>query len=174
MIFYVLNKLYVAGIVKSNNIVFPVECAYGEDLLFNFQYLEYVNKVSMVPVATYHYMRDASVLSVKMRPDQFENDYMQWIICRDFFVKKKMFTEEAQNVMYKFLWGIVYDGIFLFSKLKNAQKLYLDSILCIAEIEELKSHAYVFSCARWIKWAILNRCSFLFYVFFRYKQIFKA
>lgn len=62
---------------------------------------------------------------------------------------------------------LVDDGIFLFPKLKNTKKQYLDTILGIKEIDELKTNAHVFSCARWIKWAILYRCSSLFYVYIK-------
>lgn len=161
------NKLYKADIIKENNISFPVGCSYGEDLLFNFQYLEYVERISMVSMPSYHYMEVFSVLSKKLRIDRFDNDYKQWVVRKDFFLKKRMFTEEARSIMYKFLWGIVYDGIFLFPKLNNPQKQYLDSILSIEEIEELKSYAHVFPCAKWIKWAILNRCSTLFTLYFK-------
>lgn len=161
------NKLYKADVIKENNVSFPIGCSYGEDLLFNFQYLGYVKKISMVPTPSYHYMEIFSVLSKKLRIDQFDNDYKQWVVRKDFFVKKGMFTEEARCVMYKFLWGIVYDGIFLFPKLKNPQKQYLDSILCIKEIDEMRSLAHVFSCAKWIKWTILCRCSILFYIYFK-------
>ena len=161
------GKLYHSDIVKKNHVLFPVGCSYGEDLRFNFHYLEYVRSIYMVNTPTYHYMQALSVLSRKFRADQFENDYNQWCIRRDYFVKKGMFTKEARTVMYRFLWGIIYDGLFLYPKLKDVKKHYLDSILGVKEIDELKSYTDVFPCKRWIKWAILNRCSSLFYFYFR-------
>ena len=165
------NKLYKAAIIKQYHVSFPVECSYGEDLMFNFQYLEHVQRISMVSKPSYHYMEVFSVLSKKLRVDQFDNDYKQWIVRKDYFVKKGMFTEEARSVMYESLWGIVYDGIFLFPKLNHQQKQYIESILCIEEIEELRSYAHLFPCASWIKWAILHRRSMLFYVFFKLKRL---
>ena len=161
------NKLYKAAVIKQYHVSFPVGCSYGEDLMFNFQYLEHVQRISMVAKPSYHYMEAFSVLSKRLRIDQFPTDYQQWQVRRDFFVSKGMFTEEAKQVMYNFLWGIVYDGIFLFPKLKNAQKQYIDSILCTKEIDELKSYSYLFSCSEWIKWAILNRFSIVFYIYFK-------
>lgn len=161
------NKLYRSDIVKNNHVLFPVGCSYGEDLRFNFHYLEYVNSIYMVNAPTYHYMQVLSVLSRRFRADQFENDYNQWCIRRDFFVKKGMFTKEAQTVMYRFLWGIIYDGLFLYPKLKDVKKHYLESILGIKEIDELKSHTDVFSCGKWIKWAIMNNCPIVFYIYFK-------
>lgn len=165
------NKLYKAAVIKQHHVSFPVGCSYGEDLMFNFQYLEHVQRISMVSKPSYHYMEAFSVLSKKLRIDQFDNDYKQWVVRKDFFVKKGMFTEEARGVMYKFLWGIVYDGIFLFPKLVEAPKQYLDTVLGIQDIPSLKFYAQVFSCAPWIKWAILHRRSTLFYLYFKVQML---
>lgn len=162
-----VNKLYVTDIVKSNNIRFPEDCAYGEDLIFNFQYLEYVNKISMIPLATYHYMHVASVLSVKKRLDQFENDYKLWKIRYDFFVKKGMFTHSAQVVLYTYLWGQIYNGIFLFKDIPNGRYEYLQRILEIPEIAQLKGFSDLFACPSWIKFAILHRLPYIFYLYFK-------
>lgn len=164
------NKLYKADIIKENNISFPKGCSYGEDLLFNFQYLEYVKRISMVPTPSYHYMEIFSVLSKKLRIDQFDNDYKQWVVRKDFFVKKGLFTEEARNVMYKFLWGIVYDGIFLFPKLKNVPEGYLKEILSIPEVKDLREFSDVFHCASWIKKSVIYRLDFVFKLYFRFTR----
>lgn len=162
------NKLYKADVIKENNISFPIGCSYGEDLLFNFQYLEYVKSISMVSTPSYHYMEIFSVLSKKLRIDQFDNDYKQWVVRKDFFVQRGMFTEEARSVMYNFLWGIVYDGIFLFPKLKNPPNDYLKVILSIPEINDLQEFSNVFHCAFWIKKSIVYRLDFVFKLYFRF------
>lgn len=162
-----VNKLYVAEIIKSNNIAFPEDYSYGEDLLFNFHYLEYAHKISMIPVATYHYMHGASVLSVKKRLNQFDNDYKLWTIRRDFFVKRGMFTRFAQRVLYTFLWGQIYNGIFLFRAIPNCKYSYLQRIFAIPEITQLKNFCDVFVCPSWIKIAILYRMPYIFYLYFK-------
>ena len=108
------NKLYKAAVIKQHHVSFPVGCSNGEDLIFNFQYLEHAQRISMVSEPSYHYMEAFSVLSKRFRIDQFVTDYRQWQVRRDFFVSRGLYTEEARSIMYKFLWGIVYDGIFLF------------------------------------------------------------
>lgn len=164
------NKLYKAAVIKQYHVSFPVGCSYGEDLLFNFQYLEHVQRISMVAKPSYHYMEAFSVLSKKFRIDQFDNDYKQWIVRKDFFVKKGMFTEEARSVMYQFLWGIVYDGIFLFPKLKNVPEGYLKEILSIPEISDLQEFSDVFHCASWIKKSIIYRLEFVFKLYLRFTR----
>ena len=169
------EKIFRTDIIKQNNLSFQVDCSYGEDLQFVYSYLEYVNTIGTINQALYHYrIAKDGTLSSRFREDQFSEDYRQWRIVYLFYDKHGLLNNPSNQYLAKRLWGIVYDGIFLFPQLKNVQKPYLDWILCIKEIEELKSYTHVFSCAKWIKWAILNRCSFLFYVFFRYKQAFRA
>ena len=164
-----VNKLYVAEIIRLNNITFPEDCSYGEDLLFNFHYLEYVRMISMIPIATYHYMRGASVLSVKKRLNQFDNDYKLWTVRRNFMVKRCLWTEEMKTVMYTYLWGQIYNGIFLFPEIRGANYSYLKKILSIPEIEELVQYKDLISCSAWIKNAILYRLTWLFYLYFKMK-----
>ena len=161
------EKLFRIDIIKRNNLSFQVGCSYGEDLQFVYSYLEYVNAIGTIDHALYHYrMANNGTLSSRFREDKFREDYRQWQIVYDYYDKHCLLCNPSNQYLAKRLWGIVYDGIFLFPQLKNAQKQYLDSILCIKEIEELKSYAHVFSCAKWIKWAILHRCSTLFSLYF--------
>ena len=164
------GKLYHSDIVKKNHVLFPVGCSYGEDLRFNFHYLEYVRSIYMVNTPTYHYMQALSVLSRKFRADQFENDYNQWCIRRDYFVKKGMFMKEARTVMYRFLWGIIYDGLFLYPKMKDAPEEYLKEILSIPEIKDLREFSDVFHCASWIKKSVIYRLDFVFKLYFRFTR----
>ena len=40
------NKLYCSNIIKGNNIVFKKGISYGEDLLFNYDYLNYTKSIA--------------------------------------------------------------------------------------------------------------------------------
>lgn len=162
-----MNKLFVARIIKKNKIQFPVYCAYGEDLLFSFQYLEYVNKIATVKNLSYHYIMRDQTLSRRVREDQFDNDYKLWTTRRDFMIKRGLWSFDMQKVMYAYLWGQVYNGIFLSPQLKDVKYNYLERILSIPEIEELSKYKDIVPCSTWIKYAILNRWSWLFYLYFK-------
>ena len=164
-----VNKLFLAKLIKDNQIQFPANCAYGEDLLFSFHYLEYVKTIATVKKLSYHYIMRDQTLSRKVREDQFDNDYRLWKVRRDFMFKRCLWTEEMKTVMYTYLWGQLYNGIFLFPKVRGANYSYLRKILSIPEIEELVQYKELISCSAWIKNAILYRLTWVFYLYFKMK-----
>ena len=160
------EKLFRRDIIEKNGIRFLKGCNYGEDLTFNFEYLDYVSTISIVDKALYHYRIEEGSLSNRFRPNQFNEDYKQWKILASFFQRKNMWNEESKPYLYRRLWGIVYDGIFLYSKLGEKSSSYFREILSSPEINELREHQSRFPCSSWIKWAISNRYSWLFKLYF--------
>lgn len=148
-------KLYKVSIIKAHNVKFPLNCHYGEDLLFNLHYLNFVKSISQVDNISYYYRRGVDTLSTKVRPNQFSQDYEQWKLLRSFYVNRGIWMQAAKEMLYKRLWGIVYDGIFS-TPTSNKE------ILSIPEIKELKEYQHVFHCAKWIKWSIIHRITFVF------------
>lgn len=165
------EKLYRTDIIKEHGIVFPLGCQYGEDLIFNYQYLVHVRTISTIATAKYHYRMSSNTLSTAFRPHQFDEDYEQWLIVKKFFEKHQLLTYQAEAYLYQRLWGIVYDGIFLYPKLSQTGRGYLKKILNIPEISKLRNYKNVFSCACWIKAAILFKSHISFYCYFRYKAL---
>lgn len=164
-------KLYKSSIIKDNFIFFDRNYSYGEDLLFNYQYLEHVNTITCIDKAYYHYrIIGSGTLSSKLRYDQFKTDYTQWNILCSLYKRKNLWHDEAKEYLYHRLWGIIYDGIFLYPKLKGVGKEYIKSILSIPEIKELKQYQHIYPCKKWIKMAILNRQTFIFYLFFKFNK----
>lgn len=163
-------KLYKTCIIKEHKIEFNKQYSFGEDLLFNYDYLNHVKTITCINKASYHYrIIGCNTLSSKLRQDQFETDYAQWKVLQSFYQRKDLWTKEAKKLLYQRLWGIVYDGLFLYPKLKCASYQYIKNILSIDEIEELKKYKDVFPCKTWIKQAILQRRSLLFYLLFKFK-----
>ena len=148
-------KLYKTLIIKEHDICFPVDCSYGEDLQFNLTYLNYVQTITQVDDISYYYRRGSETLSTKTRLNQFEQDYEQWQLLKFFYVNRGLWLQPSKELLYKRLWGIVYDGLFSTSTSNK-------KILSIPEIEELRNYQHVFHCSKWIKWCILHRISFVF------------
>lgn len=164
------EKLYRTLLIKNNFIRFPEDCSYGEDLIFNYRYLSFCQSISTISEALYHYRVSDCSLSAVFRPNQFEQDYSQWKIVRDFHLKKGLWNDNVEKYLYQRLWGIVYDGIFLYPKLDNPPQDYLSRILSIPEISDLKRYQDSFSCARWIKCCILFRLDIAFVQYFKLKK----
>ena len=81
-----------------------------------------------------------------------------------------MWNDSSKALLYKRLWGILYDAIFQYSNVNNKSISYLHRILCIPEINDLKDHQDLFSCSTWIKYAILHRCVYTFWCYFNLKK----
>ena len=159
------EKLYRADIINNHNLRFREDCSYGEDLLFNYQYLEHIKVISTIDLSLYHYRIHSDTLSLSFRENQFKEDYAQWLILMDFHKKRKLWDGEAEAFLAKRLWGIVYDGLFLYPKLGD-KRGYLSRVLSIPEISLLRKRDDVFSCSQWIKYSITHRLSAVFYLFF--------
>ena len=164
------EKLYKSSFIQAYDIRFPENCSYGEDLIFNFKYLGYVKAISTVAVAKYLYRVHDGTLSLAFRPNQFEEDYSQWRILRGFHKNRGLWNDEVETYLAQRLWGIIYDGLFLYPRLEDKDKGYLSRVLSIPEIDLLNEYKDVFDCAGWIKRWVINRCSGLFYIYFKLFQ----
>lgn len=51
-------KLFKMKIVSENSIIFPADMSLGEDIIFNFTYLNYVNKIKVINKPLYNYISD--------------------------------------------------------------------------------------------------------------------
>lgn len=161
------EKLFRTNIIKENHLTFQVGCSYGEDLQFVYSYLEFVNSIKTINRALYHYrIANSGTLSTKFRENQFEEDYRQWKMVFNYYDRHGLLNISSNEYLARRLWGIVYDGIFLYPHLKGNRNRYISNILSIPEIEYLKKYDYIFDTAKWIKWAILNRCIYIFYLYF--------
>lgn len=163
------NKLYLKRIIAEYGLSFPKDCAYGEDLLFNYAYMSHIKSIIMVDCISYHYIKMEGSLSERARLDAFANDYKLWRVRTEFMKDKGMFGPVSQKVMYTYLWGQIYNGLFD-TPLHDNKWSYLGSVLSIEEIDDLKHHEELISCSEWIKWAILNRNVLFLYIYFKMRQ----
>lgn len=60
---WVTNKLYKTSIVKETNLSFMTESHIHEDRIFNLNYLQYVQSLSMFPESTYNYVENPNSLT---------------------------------------------------------------------------------------------------------------
>lgn len=163
------NKLYSKRIIAEYGLSFLKDCAYGEDLLFNYAYMNHIKSIIMVDCISYHYIKNEGSLSERARFDAFVNDYKLWRVRTGFMKDKGMFGPVSQKVMYTYLWGQIYNGLFD-APLHGNKWSYLKSVLSIDEIDDLKQRDELISCSEWIKQAILNRNVLFLYIYFKMRQ----
>lgn len=167
LIFGPCTKLYKTEVIKNNNIRFPESRSLGEDLEFNFKYLDQINNITTISTSNYYYrIIGSNTLTTQLRIEQFEQDYKQWKIQKSFYERNGMWSSCAKKLLYRRLWEIIHDGIFRYPKLTNANINYLKYIKSIPEITELKDYKDLYPCSKWIKWGILNRLYYLFFIYF--------
>ncbi len=119
------SKLYRAGIVSRHAVRFPQGVHYGEDLVFNFRYLEHVRTIATVQAHGYRYRVDPAggSLSASPRSRDHATNWDQWRLVRDFFARLGILdpaagpaapaapaAAAAREFLSNRLWGIAYDG----------------------------------------------------------------
>lgn len=163
LLFGPVIKLYRKSIIQKHNIHFPPEYTYGEDLLFNYSYLEYVKAIYIVDQCLYHYrIIGSGTLSSIKRINQFEIDYVQWKVLRDFFYRKNLWNHYSISYLYHRLWWCMYDAILSFpERLKgksiNYKLQYIKQIVNITEVKQLSQYIKDIHAPQWIKICICQR-----------------
>lgn len=171
LLFGPCQKMYLKSVIDNSRLKFPEGLRYGEDLMFNLSYLEHIESLAAIPQSLYCYNRRSSSLSTVFRNDQFTVDYNQWKALLDFHTRMGLMGNSSQSFLYKRLWGIVYDGLFIANRKRILNLPYIKTVLSIPEIEDLKRFKEVFTCSDWIKGRILHRRATLLYLFFKLRFI---
>ncbi len=162
------SKLYRTKTIKKNNILFPEDYSLGEDLLFNFQYLNYTQKIGYIPKANYNYrILNAGSLTSIYRDNTFDIHYHLYLARKSFFINKKIWNSISKRYLFNQLWGIIYDALFY---KKNITYKNIKSILEIEDIKELRLWSKDFNCSKWIKFLILHKQCILLYLFFKFNK----
>lgn len=163
LLFGPVIKLYKKSIIQEHKIHFPPAYTYGEDLLFNYNYLEYVKAIYIVDQCLYHYrIIGSGTLSSIKRINQFEIDYAQWKILKDFFYRKKLWNDYSTFYLYHRLWWCIYDAILSFPERLKGKSIkykiqYIKQIVSIKEVKQLSQYIKDIHVPQWIKTCICQR-----------------
>ena len=165
-------KLFNANIIKHNRIQFPENRSLGEDLEFNYQYLNFVDSLSCITdcIYFYHIRKNNESLSSKRRPGQFYSDLEQWRIIKSFSETHGVIQKEMAIVLAKRLWEIVYDSLLLHCPSMRYGFSYFRDVLSIPEISYLTKYKSVYPGPRWIKALMIHRVALFFYIYDRFSQ----
>ena len=101
------NKLYIANIIKENNITFNLKFELGEDFLFNLDYLKYVKKASYINEPLYIYTDGQEGLKLRYRANKFEIEYDLTKHLEEFYREKEYPLEYVYNRFTR----VYYNGI---------------------------------------------------------------
>lgn len=101
------NKLYIASIIKENNIQFNQYFELGEDFIFNLEYLKYIKKASYLNEPLYVYTDGNDGLKLKYRKDKFEIEYNLTVFLEKFYKEQNFSMEYVYNRFAR----VYYNGI---------------------------------------------------------------
>lgn len=148
------GKLYKTEIINKNQIKFEHNVNYGEDLLFNLQYLEEITEIEITSKILYNYnVLNKNSLANKYSLNRFENTNTQINKIGDFLMK--LFTDKltiGQYVSEKLYWN-TYDACFYLQNNfhfmnKKERKIYINYMFdfpyfATKEKSKLKPHLLV-------------------------------
>lgn len=160
-------KLYRSDIVKDKNVRFPQGIHYGEDLIFNFNYLEHVTNISVIGGAYYNYRIGSSgTLSTSAQSRHFGNNYAQWNIIKTFFERRGIDSRSAGVFLSDRLWGLAYDMVMSERlSMKKIKKIFNARLT-----NDLRTFSdYTITIPAWLKLIITNR--FILSIWFVQKRV---
>lgn len=127
------GKLFNRNIIEINNIRFDQSVSYGEDTLFNLEYISYCRKVTLLKSENYNYIhKDTGLSKVQLRYSHELNIYNK--------VKNKMEKISKNLNHYSFLACRVMESIYIDNAVVNKKKALS---LFLAENKEESKNVYV-------------------------------
>lgn len=107
-------KLYDRSVIETYRIRFPVGISWGEDMIFNCTYFQYVDCIKGVPFLLYHVVKQEKSLSVSAKYDSFLTDTNQkiWQNVSRFFLSKgldeRYMGDYYLHLLFQQITGVQY------------------------------------------------------------------
>lgn len=138
------NKIFKSSIIKKQKIRFIKEMSYGEDLIFNLSYLQYVKMIKTTNQTRYNYIADIdNSLANKYRADRFKTGKIIFEELYKFFEINGMLSEKSKKYLYGRVFDDAYNNICECVKNQSCKESLkeLKKILFDQKIKE--SYAYI-------------------------------
>lgn len=111
------NKMYRAALIKTAEVEFIQTCSFGEDLLFNLDYLETCQTIQISPRAFYEYRRNTHSLTNQYVAGMFFNHKILHQKTKNFLITNDHYqAENKQYINIIFTNGIIHSLTNLFHK----------------------------------------------------------
>lgn len=168
LIFGPTQKLYKKDILDTYRIRFPADFSYGEDLLFNIEYLKKINKITYINHVMYHYERGVNPdsLSEKRRWNMYQNDMYFNAQLKAYFEERDLVNKESESFVANRIFDTAYNSICLAFNKESPWKLnelypYFHAILYDSLTEWALTKANVSLYPGWLVVLIKKKCCFL-------------
>ncbi|HFE9683147.1 TPA: glycosyltransferase family 2 protein [Clostridium perfringens] len=122
------TSIYRMDILKENNIKFNENLDFGEDVLFNLEYLEAIESVYILNLPLYHYVKfDKKTLSTKYVKNRFEKMNYNIKKRKEVYDKFNMVSDEYNihfsNMFVKSLYGSILNMFYTECELNYREKI---------------------------------------------------
>ncbi|OFI45912.1 hypothetical protein BG262_06455 [Floricoccus penangensis] len=160
---YCWNKYYVTDIIKKNNIYFKENIKYGEDLVFNIEYIQHTNDVKILNDYTYNYVYQASSATFSKNLNSLRNK-ATYLDAIELVLNYQIPNSSRENLKTRYLieGSKIYRDLMVLNEKKIANQLRKRIILF--KIENLssdklnfKNYVYYFlnlNFPRFSKWLV--------------------
>lgn len=162
-------KLYKTDIIRRNRLFFPINLSYGEDRIFNYEYLSCIDTILVCSYTGYHYiLNNPESLTSKKREDLFELEYQQWKSRWNLYTSRDLMTDQAEKDMLTELFWCINDNLALSNSFTFEKAYrYTKRLLSIPEIDLIKNRKSIIYYNKVICRAILGRHYLLATLLFR-------
>lgn len=169
------NKIFKSSIIKKQKIRFIKEMSYGEDLIFNLSYLQYVKIIKTTNQTRYNYIADIdNSLANKYRADRFKTGKIIFEELYKFFEINGMLSEKSKKYLYGRIFDDAYNNIcecvknqsckeslkeikkILFDQKIKESYAYIDNRKYSANLIKLMHHKKIIIIYIYIKMALKN------------------
>ena len=170
---YLWNKLYVTDIIKKFDIKFDDSINWGEDLMFNLEYMGYCSNITIIDKHLYNYINynDDSITS-KFNGELFNNQQTMYKAVRKFLSSNYEYSGKNKELIEtRFTNAIIMCLSNLFCKDSDYKKIEInDKISQIVEDDKVRKNLKYFAYGgiqkRLIGKMIVNKSlNFIFYYF---------
>jgi len=182
------NKFYKRDVIARNNLVFKLEYTTGEDFLFNCECFKYIQSLSLMMEAFYHYVRcDEETLVAKYRKNLYEQVNYFNAVRKEVYDYYDMKSKEDQrcyaNTYIEYIFSCIPNvyrkkcDMSVYEKYKFIRELMQDKqIRKYVDIYEANSfHGRLFKCIHKTRSALVMYCAYtiLFFLKQNFSYIYK-
>ena len=165
LMFGPVNKLFKKDLLQKNNLLFDTTLSYGEDLLFNLEYLKQASKVVVTNKVYWSYIQDnINSLSNKRLDNKIqivERLHNEILV---FLEKTGMNTIRFRTLLHQRMFDYAYNDLFAIARDNtldfSTKKIKLKKLLNNSKLNE--SYPFIESkkYASWIVFLMKNKLSF--------------
>lgn len=144
------KKMYRMSIIRENQVEFP-DLRRSQDIVFNYRYYEYVNKVYVSPKNLYYYRINKTANVLKLPKDYYKTVILIHYGILDMYKSWGMSPSESEEVGYN---NIFLDRIERCLEAKILKKESMEEILDCSEVQKIIKQAYPYRLDK----RVIKRC----------------